>query len=109
MQNNKNMHTANIEFKPMDLAQLNNLASEKLGFRIQKWTYSQADLQPAYGVIFDEYIQGFDFWGHFDIDVVWGDIRSFITEEILKNYQIISFTCKIYYSYCRTRMARWYG
>jgi len=80
----------NIEFKPMDLSQINNLASEKLGFRIQKWTYSQADLQPAYSVIFDEYIQGFDFWGHCDIDVVWGDIRNFITEEILKNYQIIS-------------------
>jgi hypothetical protein len=80
----------NIRFKPMDLGQLNDLASQKLGFPIQKGTYSQMDLRPAYGMIFHEYFNDFDFWGHCDIDVVWGNIRGFITEEILQNYDIVS-------------------
>ena len=80
----------NIRFEPMDLGQLNNLASQKLGFPIQKLAFSQVDLQPAFGVIFDNYIKGFDFWGHCDIDVVWGNIRGFITEEILQHHDIVS-------------------
>ena len=44
----------------------------------------------AFGVIFEEYIEGYDFWGHCDIDVIWGDIRAFIGEEVLQNYDIVS-------------------
>jgi FkbM family methyltransferase len=80
----------NIKFLNMELNQLNDLASKKLGFQIQKGAYSQVDLQPAYGMIFDEYIEGYDFWGHCDIDVVWGDIRSFISEVIINNNDIVS-------------------
>lgn len=81
----------NIKFERMGLGQLNGLASQKLGIRIQKEPFSQVDLQPAFGVIFEDYIKNFDFWGHCDIDVVWGNIRGFITEEIFQNYDIISF------------------
>jgi hypothetical protein len=41
-------------------------------------------------MIYAEYIQEYDFWGHCDIDIVWGHIRSFIDESILQKYQIIS-------------------
>jgi FkbM family methyltransferase len=74
----------------MNLEQFVRLASKQLGFKTSKGIYSQVDLQPAYGVIFEEYIKGFDFWGHCDIDIVWGDLRSFITEAILQNYDIVS-------------------
>lgn len=80
----------NIRFEQMDLGEFNRLASKQLGFRIQKGVYAQVDLQPAYGVIFEEYIKGFDFWGHCDVDVVWGDIRSFITEALLRNHDIVA-------------------
>lgn len=81
----------NIRFERMNLGQLNDLASRQLGFRIQKGAYSQVDLQPAYGVIFQQYIEGFDFWGHCDIDVIWGNIRGFLTEDTLQNHDILSF------------------
>lgn len=71
--------------------ELNDLASKKLGFCVRKESYSQVDLQPAYGVIFEEFIKGYDFWGHCDIDVVWGDIREFLSDEILRDFDIISF------------------
>jgi hypothetical protein len=81
---------SNIEFESMNLEQLNDLASKKLGFRVQNTSYSQMNLRPAFSVIFEEYVKGFDFWGYCDIDVVWGNIRGFITESILQQYDIVS-------------------
>ena len=85
-----NTHFDNIHFEQMNLRQLNELASKKIGIPVKKKAYSQVDLQPAYGVIFDEHIKGYDFWGHCDIDIIWGDIRAFISEEVLQNYDIVS-------------------
>ena len=48
------------------------------------------DLRPAYGKIFEDYIGETDFWGFCDVDVIWGDIRKFITNEILESNDIVS-------------------
>lgn len=48
------------------------------------------DLRPAFGDLFSEYLRDCDFWGYCDIDIVWGDIRAFITQYDLKKYDIIS-------------------
>ena len=45
----------------------------------------------AYGEIFEEYLEGYDFWGHCDVDLMWGDIRKFITDDILDRYEKIGF------------------
>lgn len=45
----------------------------------------------AYGEIFEKELKGYDFWGHCDIDLMWGDIRSFYTNDILAKYQRIGF------------------
>ncbi len=81
---------SNIKFIHFSLAQLNALASRKLGFSINKQRYSQVDLHPAAGLIFEDYLAGYDFWGHCDIDVIWGDIRTFINDSIVDQYEIIS-------------------
>ena len=81
---------SNIKFVSMNLPALNLLASHKLGFDIRKKVYAQVDLQPAYGVIFQDYIEGYDFWGHCDFDVIWGRISNFVTHDILESFQIIS-------------------
>jgi len=51
--------------------------------------YKLCDFKPAYGEIFAEELQGYDFWGHCDLDMVWGDIRKFLTEDILEQYEKI--------------------
>lgn len=51
--------------------------------------YKLCDFKPAYGYIFDKYIQNFDFWGFCDIDMVFGNIRHFITENYLEQYSRI--------------------
>ena len=51
--------------------------------------YKLCDFRPAYGEIFSEYLQSYDFWGHCDCDLIFGDIRYFITDDILENYDKI--------------------
>lgn len=49
--------------------------------------YKLCDYKPSYGYVLEEYIQGYDFWGHCDMDLLFGDIRKFITEDILNQYE----------------------
>lgn len=49
------------------------------------------EFKSAYGEIFSEELQGYDFWGHCDMDLIWGNIRKFITEDILNSYEKIGF------------------
>lgn len=52
-------------------------------------SYKFCDFKPAYGEIFQEYLAGYDFWGHCDNDLIFGDIRRFITDKILLQYDKI--------------------
>jgi hypothetical protein len=49
------------------------------------------DYRVAYGEIFAPELDGYDFWGNCDIDLMWGDIRKFYTEEMLENYDKFGF------------------
>ena len=51
--------------------------------------YKLCDYKPAYGDIFREEIQGYDFWGWGDLDLIYGNIRSFLTEDILATHDRI--------------------
>lgn len=52
--------------------------------------YKLCDFKGVYGVIFSEYVKDYDYWGFGDIDLVYGNIRQFLTSEILHNYWVIS-------------------
>lgn len=47
--------------------------------------YKLCDLRPMCGALFESEIRGYDFFGYGDIDVIYGDIRKFYTDEVLKN------------------------
>ena len=48
--------------------------------------YKLCDYRPAYGEIFSEYIKGYDFWGHCDLDLIYGDVSKYIREAPLEDY-----------------------
>jgi len=81
---------SNVTLVPFSLDALNRLASQKLGIRVHKSLYSQCDLRPAYGLIFEDHLHGVEFWGHCDLDVVWGDIRTFFNAEVLAANDVVS-------------------
>lgn len=51
--------------------------------------YKICDYRGAYGFIFEEEIRSYDFWGFGDIDLIYGNIRSFLTDEILSNHKVL--------------------
>lgn len=56
-----------------------------------KSPYKLCDYKPAYGLIFEDDIKEFDFWGFCDIDIILGNLNHFITEDIFENYDKIFF------------------
>ncbi len=54
--------------------------------------YKLCDYKPTYGYIFSDYIKKYDFWGYCDMsDSIFGDIRKFITDDLLNKYDKIGF------------------
>lgn len=48
--------------------------------------YKLCDFKVLYGVIFSEYLKDYTHWGHCDLDVIWGKINLFVTDDILDKY-----------------------
>jgi hypothetical protein len=44
--------------------------------------YKLCDYKPLYGHLFADELKGYDFWGHFDPDVIFGRIRHFVSEAL---------------------------
>ena len=81
----------NVNFINNTIDDIKEVASQKLGFKVNiDHPYKLNDFKPAYGFIFPELIEGYDFWGHSDLDVIYGNIRNFLTNEMLDNYDFIS-------------------
>lgn len=80
----------NIKFVSTTLKELNSVIDRKLGFQIPLSPKKLCDLKPAYGHVFEDDIKEYDFWGFTDLDIIYGNIRKFITAEMLENYDMIS-------------------
>ena len=86
---------ANVLLKRMTVPELAKRASEVLGIDIQVVDLRQiCDFKPLYGVMFAEDLKAFDFWAYSDLDVVWGDIREFVTGSVLAKNDIVSSRAK---------------
>ena len=84
----------NVKVIYMTFDSLQNRIQKLYDFQISlEKPYKLCDYKPAYGEIFKPEISGgrYDFWGYCDIDMVFGNIRSFITDEILSDYDVIGF------------------
>lgn len=81
---------SNVKIIPFTLEQFNKLATQKLGFEIAvKKAYKLCEFKPAFGFLFSDYLQKYEFWGITDIDVIYGRIREFMTQEMLDDYDVI--------------------
>lgn len=48
--------------------------------------YKLCDFKVAYGYVFEKYLTEYEFWGHCDVDLLWGKFSHFVTKEILDDY-----------------------
>ncbi len=81
----------NIFIKHKTFEEVKKIIAEKLKMDVTlDNTYKLCDFKPAYGFLFPEIIKGYDFWGMGDIDVIYGNMRNFITDDILQDYDVIT-------------------
>jgi len=80
--NSPNIKVINTTFK-----EFKELVQSKFDFSISlDRPYKICDYKVAFGIIFDEYLKDYDFWGHCDFDMIFGDIRKFLPDSILSLY-----------------------
>ena len=77
----------NIQIHYMTIEEIRQRASKHLGFEaVITKLYKLCEYKPLYGLIFEDYLAGYDFWGHVDPDIVWGNIENFVTDSLLDEY-----------------------
>ena len=77
----------NVRWITFSLELMRKRASAELGFEAALYTpYKCCDFKPLYGKIFSEYIKEFDYWGHCDFDLIWGDLVYYFDLYRIKDY-----------------------
>lgn len=90
--------SANYKVKYIDKEIIQTKINDVLGQEIQiKNNKKISDLKSSYGDIFKEDLDGYDFFGFYDIDTLFGDINSWISD-YLDEYEIISFGDSVFHN-----------
>lgn len=77
----------NVKVIRYTFEQLTKKIQEKFSFQIALTKpYKLCDFRPAYGYIFHEFLNDYEFWGYCDLDIIFGDFNQFVTDDILDNY-----------------------
>ena len=64
---NKYNYPPNVKVIKTSLDKVKNIADQKLGFSVSlEKPYKLCDYKPAYGFLFEEFIQDYEYWGHCD-------------------------------------------
>jgi hypothetical protein len=76
---------SNVRFIQISFEKYQQLVSERLDINFKPESpYKLCDVKPAYGHIHQEYIEGYDYFGFGDVDVIYGNLRAFYTDDILR-------------------------
>lgn len=83
--NYKNIRWINMEFFEFKL-----LVQKKFNFEISlEKPYKLCDYKPAYGYILEDYIKEYDYWGHCDCDLIFGNLNKMLVPLLNQNYDKI--------------------
>jgi hypothetical protein len=82
----------NVKVQYTTFEDTKKLIQSKFDFPIILTTpYQLCEFKLTYGEAYEKYLSEYDFWGFCDIDIIWGNIRRHITEEILERHSKISW------------------
>lgn len=80
----------NLKVYSFTLAEVKRLAEEKFGTAVAlEHAYKLCDLRPMYGLIFEDYLHEYEFWGECDNDLIFGRMSHFLTSKILASFDKI--------------------
>ncbi|MES1250221.1 MAG: DUF6625 family protein, partial [Chitinophaga rupis] len=80
----------NLKIIPLSFGELRTLIADQLLLKVNiPYAYKLTDFKPAYGEIFYDYLKDYDNWGCCDMDVLFGNLSKFVTEDLLSSYRKI--------------------
>ena len=81
----------NTYFEQISFSDYCKRVSESLSIDFHpRSAYKLCDVKPFYGIIHEDLIRKYEFWGFGDIDVVYGDLDLVINPENLRKYDVIT-------------------
>lgn len=92
-------YPSNVKVKYCSLENIRDRAQKCFEFPISlERPRKLCDYKAAYGEMFADDLKGYDYWGYCDIDLVWGNIRKFLTDDLLEKYDRIGYQghCLLY-------------
>lgn len=82
---------ANVEIRYSTFKGYCAFVSKRLGFDFSPSNpYKLCDLKPAYGYLHERDVGGYDYWGFSDLDLIYGNLRSYFSEERLNRFKFFS-------------------
>lgn len=82
----------NIIVHKMQFSDFRQIAQQAFDFSIVlDRPYKLCEYKQAYGYILQDYIKDYDFWGFGDLDLVYGDLRAFFTDDVLSHQFLLGW------------------
>lgn len=82
---------ANVRIEQISYADYCQLVSVRLRIDFApEQPYKLCDIKPALGYIHEDRLDGYDFWAFGDIDLVYGNLRAYFTNERLARFDVFS-------------------
>lgn len=53
-------------------------------------SYKLCDLKPFYGLVHEDDLKGYDWWGFGDLDLIYGDLSLLVNEKNLQKYDLLT-------------------
>lgn len=80
----------NLKVVYKSFEEIQELFQSKFNFKINlERPHKLCDYKPAFGYVFQDLISNYDYWGHCDSDVIFGNFNHFIVEPQKLNYDKI--------------------
>jgi len=88
-------NSPNVKWVKMNFHEFGATISKALSFPcVLGKPYKICDYRMMFGVVFADFLQGYDFWGYCDLDLAFGSIRTFLTDDVLTaNDKILKRGC----------------
>lgn len=84
---NKYNYPSNVKVIYITFEDLRKKFADKLNMNISlPKPYKLCDFKPTYGYVFSEYITEYEFWGHCDCDLIFGNLEHILTPLLDEGY-----------------------
>lgn len=81
----------NVFFEHLSFREIQKRISELIEVKIEfTQPHKLCDVKPLYGQLFEERLSTYRYWGHCDLDLIWGDIEGFLNKIDYEQYDVIS-------------------